>query len=189
MTQENKNIELAKIVKSVIKMYLNNTKYEFDDLYFEGILEALRAVEDYQEDKNTKLSTYVYTRVNYRMIYLIRREKAQKRDDSRNINLDMVLSDGATGVYSMDVKSEDNFEESLILEDFKRRFREQAEEILNSEEYKYIEMYLKGYKVEEIAEKTGLTNRQISNKMYYIKRKLRNNKDKFLNLRKSLNSD
>lgn len=125
--------ELKRIVRCVVNKYRSIKKYEFEDLYFEGLIAALEAKEDYNPNLGVKISTHIYNRVKYKMIYLLRKVNAKKRNSGIEINYDLTLRESNT-TY--------------------------------------------GYTVKEIAIFFNITQKQTSNKIYYIKNKIKKKRDR-----------
>ena len=56
------------LIYAIINKYFKN--YDKEDLYQEGVKGVIKAYNNYQDNKNTKFSTYTYM-VKYILMYII----------------------------------------------------------------------------------------------------------------------
>lgn len=82
---------LIRITKAVLKRRNMVPIKKYEDYYFEGILEGLKAVDTYDSTKDSKFTTYLFLKINYRIGTILRANKAQKRNNSNNIMLENTL--------------------------------------------------------------------------------------------------
>lgn len=178
--------ETKRIVKAVVSQYLNSTEYEFQDLYTEGIIEAIKARQEYLEDKNTKKTTYIYMRVKYKILNLIRAELAQKRKPKKKISYESLKLEEHQEYFYLGLEKQKNQEEELLKKEEKEEFQKVLKEILKPDEIKYINLYLEGKSVAQIAKMYMLDYKKVANKIYYIKKKIKKKQYKFDNYQKIL---
>lgn len=177
--------EIKKIVNSIQKSFIISG-YDYDDLFLEGVLTALEAINEYDEKYGTKLSTYVYMRVHRRFITINRANKAQKRNPLERINFESTTLAENGVLYGSTLLIEATQEIEILKKEFNGELKEICENLLNNKEIKLLNLYLEGHTIEELAVIYDESVKQISNKIYYLKTKLRKNKDKFEKLKKML---
>ncbi len=170
--RENDNFKNEIIVKSILKNF-NINSYEYEDLYYEGILISLKAQKDYDPSFNTKLSTYIYMRVKCHFLSLYRSINAQKRDVKNNSNLDFYEIEENGLFYGQSLCSFPTQELEIEEKEFKEDLYNLLKEVLSDDEFEVISLFLRGYSTLEIANSLKINKRQVSNKVYYIKSKLR----------------
>ncbi len=173
------------IVKSILKNF-NINSYEYEDLYYEGILISLKATKDYDPSFNTKLSTYIYMRVKCHFLSLYRSSKALKRDIKNNSNLDFYEIEENGLFYSKSLCSFPTQEIEIEEKEFQKDLYFLLKELLTDDEFEVISLFLEGFSTQDIAEKLKMDKRQVSNKVYYIKSKLRKKSHMFEKFKKIL---
>lgn len=85
------------IIKSVIKKYLeyaNKVGLEYDDLYQEASMTALRAENTYKDNKGMKLETWLYNNIDWRIQRVLGANK--KYEKIISINSTIESSEGDT---------------------------------------------------------------------------------------------
>lgn len=170
--------ELKRIVRCVVNKYRSIKKYEFEDLYFEGLIAALEAKEDYNPNLGVKISTHIYNRVKYKMIYLLRKVNAKKRNGGIEINYDLTLRESNTTYGDTYITYDEDFEIQLEQKETKNELVYFLKKNLEKNEYKIFKKYIDGYTVKEIAIFFNITQKQTSNKIYYIKNKIKKKRDR-----------
>lgn len=173
---------LIRITKAVLKRRNMVPIKKYEDYYFEGILEGLKAVDTYDSTKDSKFTTYLFLKINYRIGTILRANKAQKRNNSNNIMLENTLLEETGVINNQEYIQHNRLEDELSEQEFKDNFHKILKEELNFNEYEYLCLVLKGYKIKEIADILNITSKQASNKLYYIREKLKKKKVKFENL-------
>ncbi|MGF7184556.1 RNA polymerase sporulation-specific sigma factor [Desulfitispora alkaliphila] len=63
------------LVKSVIRKYKLNSMDEYDDLFQEGCLGLLKAINKYNDEKNVKFKTFAYTCIDNEIKMYLRKRK------------------------------------------------------------------------------------------------------------------
>lgn len=75
------------IIKSVIKKYLeyaNKVGLDYDDLYQEASMAVLRAKNTYKDNKDTKLETWIYNNIDWRIQRVLEANKKYEKIISVN---------------------------------------------------------------------------------------------------------
>ncbi len=178
-------LEAKKIVKSILKKF-QIQGYEYDDLYLEGLLTATKAINEYEPKHGAKISTYIYLRVQRRYISLYRNTQAQKRKAKEEITLEKTTLEENGELYGAQLFESPQQERLIEKEEFLEQLQTEFEKILKEDEIEFINLHLMGLSVKEISESYNISEKQTSNKLYYIKNKLKKNKDKFEKIKKML---
>jgi RNA polymerase sigma factor (sigma-70 family) len=171
--EENRNLIHSLANKFKVSIF----DYDFFDLVQEGMCEAIDAIKKYDITSEATFSTYLYTRVKYRFIKIVRRNKAQKRDignyitlESRinhsNLTYESCVSDTSSNIYAN--KASDIHEDLIYL----------LREFLNEDEIKFYILYINTGDTNYLAEKYNMSVNSTKNKITSIRRKIRNNRKK-----------
>lgn len=81
------------MMKSVIKKYLeyaNKVGLEYDDLYQEASMAVLRAKNTYKDNKDTKLETWIYNNIDWRIQRVLEANKKYEKIISINSTVESV---------------------------------------------------------------------------------------------------
>lgn len=151
--------------------------YDFFDLVQEGMCEAIEAIKNYDTNSEAAFSTYLYTRVKYRFIKIVRRNKAQKRDignyitleskiNHSNLTYESCVSDTASNIYAN--KASDVHEDLIYL----------LREFLDEDEINFYILYINTGDITYLANKYDMSVKSTKNKITSIRRKIRNNRKK-----------
>jgi len=147
--------------------------YEEKDLYQEGLIGLLSAMETYQDSKDAKFSTYASRCIENRIATAINRAMNTKNKNlNDSVSLDYVDPSTGTSLY-------DFIGSSAIIDDMISK--ENCDELI-----KFGDKHLKGfekevfmlkvedYTNEEIAEKLNEDKRKVENALFRIRNKLKN---------------
>ena len=143
----------SSFVKNIVKyysMFLNRDDRE--DLYIEGLIGLQRAVLSYKKTKAKRFDDFAYISVKNAILDYLRRRK-------RLIETSVSFR-----------KDVEDFKEELIL------FKEDVEEFksrLSQFEQNVLDLYMKGYKIRDIAERLGKSYKSVDNAIQRIKKHLR----------------
>ena len=98
--------------KQIYDIIKNFSKYGIEDLYSVGIIGLLKAIDEFEEDKNVKFNTFAF--------YCIRNEvhmelrKGRKYMDNVNMSINEDVNDTDECTLFNVLKSDENIEENLI---------------------------------------------------------------------------
>lgn len=147
-----------KIVKYVIKdMGLG---YKFDDLYDVGIIGFVRGINGYDENKNSKITTYLYECIKNEILKYLEQENKKGVVVSLNttINNDIELIDI--------IPSYEEYDEKLYLDEMLWAINRRLSFLKERDEIIFKHLYgLDGYKVlsyEELGKKFNMTKQNIT---------------------------
>ncbi len=144
----------SNFVKDIVRYYsMFLSREDREDLYMEGLIGLQRAVLNYNKSKAKRFEDFAYISVKNAIFdYLRKRRRYIKNTD-----------------YKVRESSED-FKEELIL--FKEDI-ESFKEKLSPYEKKVLDLYLKGYKIADIAKAVEKNYKSVDNALQRIKKHLR----------------
>lgn len=172
MNEEFSIEDIKKIVNNIIRS-ISIRGYDKEDLKMEGILEGIKALEEYDPKYNTKVSSYVYGRVKFKMLQLIRYSSALKRTPKESITLEATLLAETGEFYGHKLFSIENQEKDYLISEKFEELYAAAKKTLTNSENRIFELYLQGYTAREISIKEKEDYKKIANKLSYIKKKIR----------------
>ena len=140
-----------------------------EDLIQEGMLGLFKAIQGYQEDKETAFSTFAalcIDRQRYSAISMSQRQKHQP------LNSFVSLSEPVSE-QELRLIDEETPEVIMISRESVDRMHEKIREILSPFEYQVLELYLKGYGYQQIAQQMEKSPKAIDNALQRIRTKVR----------------
>ncbi|MBQ7912339.1 MAG: sigma-70 family RNA polymerase sigma factor [Clostridia bacterium] len=139
---------------------------ETEDLIQEGMIGLYAAIVDYRrKEDGSSFKNFAYLCVKRRIIDAVKRA-ASKKNSPLNEGVSAEWADGWL-VYSAF-----NPEDSLILSDQRREFKQEMIRVLSDFEYKVFNLYLEGMSNAQICEATGKSDKSVSNALQRSKAKL-----------------
>ena len=140
-----------------------------EDLIQEGMLGLFKAIQGYQEDKETAFSTFAALCIDRQMYSAISMSQRQKHQP---LNSFVSLSEP---VSEQDLRliDEETPEVIMISRESVDRMHEKIREILSPFEYQVLELYLKGYGYQQIAQQMEKSPKAIDNALQRIRTKVR----------------
>ena len=139
---------------------------ETEDLIQEGMIGLYAAIVDYRDKEDgSSFKNFAYLCVKRRIIDAVKRAASKKNSPLNN------------GVSAEDVDgwliySAFNPEDSLILSDERREFKQEMIRVLSDFEYKVFSLYMEGMSGTQICEATGKSEKSVSNALQRSKGKL-----------------
>ena len=136
-----------------------------EDLLQEGMLGLLKAVNTYNESKNTSFKTFAYTCISANV-------KTAVRLDSKKSNKALNESVSLAEVYFVETE---NLEDFVIEKVGSEEIEQKIKGLLSTLEYKIFKLWMVGLSYEEIGFQTGKTDKSVDNDIQRIKSKLKKN--------------
>lgn len=140
-----------------------------EDLIQEGMLGLFKAIQGYQEDKETAFSTFAALCIDRQMYSAISMSQRQKHQP---LNSFVSLSEPVSE-QELRLIDEETPEAILISRESVDRMHEKIREILSPFEYQVLELYLKGYGYQQIAQQMEKSPKAIDNALQRIRTKVR----------------
>ncbi len=173
MGESEVSVDDIKAMCSKIIQNVNIEGYDREDLLMEGVISGLKAIDTYDDERNVKMSTHVFSCIKYRMLYLSRYTNAQKRKPDTKINFDTTIIEETGAFYGQSLIVLPTQEKDFEFRELKENILKSIQEFLNDEEIEIVNMLIEGYSTNEIAQKLKYDNKKLANKINYIKRKVR----------------
>ena len=163
MTNEemfNRNINIA---YKIAQKY-RNSGIEYEDLNQMCLLGLWKATITYKKEKGYAFSTYSYRVVQNELNQYLRKNKKyfSNRYFSEEIHENIVLEDIIADTYNSIEELENNIDNVNAINEIKAN-------VTRKSEGKIIELYLKGYKQDKIAETIGCSQTQINRDIKKLK--------------------
>lgn len=140
-----------------------------EDLIQEGMLGLFKAIQGYQEDKETAFSTFAALCIDRQMYSAISMSQRQKHQP---LNSFVSLSEPVSE-QELRLIDEETPEVIMIIRESVDRMHEKIREILSPFEYQVLELYLKGYGYQQIAQQMEKSPKAIDNALQRIRTKVR----------------
>ena len=163
-------------VKIKAKMYYMAGADE-DDVVQEGMIGLLKAIRQYDADKETSFGTFAGICITRQIISAIR---SADRDKHKALNTSVSLSDplkDESGEMTVEDTLRTNMAEDpetlLVMKDIAGYILHNGDNILSDLEMEVLSEVLKGRSHEEIAEKLGKNSKSIDNALQRTKKKIR----------------
>ena len=160
------------VIKESRKLYLIGADEE--DLIQEGMIGLFKAIKGYDESANVDFPGYASICIKRQLASAVRREnrgKSKILNDALSID---AASDNETGASMMDYLDSDVLspEERVIEMERIDNIWESIRNNLSTYEKSVLELYLDGYKYDEIGDKLGKGAKSIDNAIQRIRSKL-----------------
>lgn len=162
-------------VKIKAKMYYMAGADE-DDVVQEGMIGLLKAIRQYDADKETSFGTFAGICITRQIISAIR---SADRDKHKALNTSVSLSDplkDESGEMTVEDTLRTNMAEDpetlLVMKDIAGYILHNGDNILSDLEMEVLSEVLKGRSHEEIAEKLGKNSKSIDNALQRTKKKI-----------------
>ncbi len=162
---------IINILKEYLKEY-NIIGIEISDLYQEGLIGLLHAIESFDKDKEVLFYTYACTCIRTNIISAIRLTFRQKnRILNNSYSLDKLFNESSNNYYEIfkDMSKEPN--KLLIDEEEQEELLNKLKKKLSKMECDILELKLKGLKNSEIAVLLDKDKKFVENTMFRITKK------------------
>lgn len=162
---------ILSILKEYLKEY-NILGVEVADLYQEGLIGLMHAINTFDKEKNVSFYTYANACIKTSIISAMRQTfRMKNRILNNSYSLDMLIEDTNSSLYDL-CEDESNEPNNVLIN------KEEKEELLNSiksklskNELAIFELKLKGLKNDEIADLISKDKKYIENAMFRINKK------------------
>ena len=163
------------VILSILKEYLNEYNVigiEVADLYQEGLIGLLQAINTFDKNKDVTFYTYACTCIKTSIISAIRKTfRMKNRILNNSYSLDKLLEDSTTNLY--DIFKDENNDPNILLEseEEKNELIDTIKNKLSKNEKIIFELRLKGLSNSEISSLIDKDKKYIENTMYRINKK------------------
>lgn len=168
--------EFKPMVKSISRHYFLLDGDE-EDLVQEGMIGLYKAIESYSKEKNASFQTFAYVCI-LRQVQMAVRKSLRNKQNTLNTSLPlsdqgMIVLDDANNSKFFLLSEDLNPEETLLENEQKQELTKKAKAVLSNFEFQVFAMFLKGFSISDIAQKTKKDAKSISNAITRTKEKLK----------------
>ena len=139
---------------------------EPDDLFQEGLLGLLHAVESYNADGNASFRPYAGVCIRNKIISAVRSFQSERN----KLNNEHCSFDDVQNVPSA---PETEPETAFVIREAFEGFQDYIRNELSEKEFEVLELYVEGKSYDEISQKLGISRKSCDNAMQRIRKKLR----------------
>lgn len=157
-------IRYIKLICSVAKKY-SAYGYELQDFIQEGLLSFLLACKTYSADCGSSYKNYAVKCTKNRFADIVKKANAKGSVPANKIVSIQTVED------EQDLSN--NVEDYVLEREYLKTFLQHISSTLNEEERNIFQMYINGYSYKDIADKLGISTKNVDNILQKIKRKLR----------------
>ncbi len=166
------------IVDIIINKYRTSASYlnvDMNDLRQEALLGFSDALVNYNQDKDTSLSTFISLCVERRVGNYIRKYSTNKMKQEGNaLSLDMnVGKDEDLPIQDVIGMPNSNPETKMVDKEETERLNREIKEALSPSEYEIYELLINDFSYEDIAKITNKQPKQVYNMIYRIRSKVK----------------
>lgn len=145
----------------------------YDDLLQEGMLGLFKAVQKFEPGKGVPFAAFAKMLVEHQILDAVKHEQREKnRIVSDAVSL-QALSEDEYREQSLTSASAEDVLQKLIVHEHDAALQKSLSDLLSSTELEVINLRMKGFTYEQIAERAGLSNKQVDNSLQRAKRKLK----------------
>jgi len=146
---------------------------DVDDVMQEGMIGLLRAVRNYDPDKNASFATFAEICITRQIISAIRSaDRIKNKALNTSVSLNVTEKEGLTLGETLTANSADTPEQMLLFKDVTYYILENGDKVFSDFEMKVINEAIKGYSYDQIAQKLGKTPKSIDNALQRAKKKI-----------------
>ena len=149
---------------------------DFDDLIQEGMIGLYKAIVGFNENKNDNFSSFASLCIHHQIqnaVKIASSKKNQPLNDYISISIQGSFSEN-DDEPKLILQANDKCAEQLSLDrESENSLYKKLQQVLTSQQYGILLMYLNGYSYSEIALKHSITTKKVDNNIQAIKRKLK----------------
>ena len=152
---------------------------DFDDLLQEGMIGLYKAINVYDEQKNSNFSAFA-SFIIHRQLQNAVKNANRKKNNPLNSYLPIKYYDGSTSsdddqvLKLVIVDDTSNIEQNYIDNELNLIMMSKVKSVLNEMQFAVLEKFLKGETYSKIAKDLSITVKNVDNTIQAIKKKLRN---------------
>lgn len=151
---------------------------EFDDLLQEGMIGLYKAINVYDETKNHSFSAFASLCIHRQLQNAVKNAN-RKKNNPLNSYLPIKYYDGSSSsdedriLKLVIVDDNSDIEQNYIDKELNTIVISKVKDMLTSEQFKVLRLFLNGESYSEISKQTNLTTKQVDNMLQTIKKKLK----------------
>ena len=151
---------------------------EFDDLLQEGMIGLYKAINVYDETKNHSFSAFASLCIHRQLQNAVKNAN-RKKNNPLNSYLPIKYYDGSSSsdedriLKLVIVDDNSDIEQNYIDKELNTIVISKVKDMLTSEQFNVLKLFLNGETYSDISNKTNLTTKQVDNMLQAIKKKLK----------------
>lgn len=164
------------LVCKIARRYFLLSGGDTDDLIQEGMIGLLKAVFEYDPERDASFGGYATVCIRNKIVSAVR---TYNRRSNRALNdaLPIMTEDGAEE-YLVDVsRAPDDPIETYIDRERSDALRQAIDTLLSPRQKAVLQLYLEGYSYKEIAARLALSEKSVDNAVMLVKRKIKQKLD------------
>ena len=151
---------------------------DFDDLIQEGMIGLYKAVNVYDKTKNHNFGAFASLCI-HRQLQNAVKQSNRKKNSPLNSYLPIEYFGGVNetadskNIKLIIVDDNSDFEQDFIDKEMNAIMISKVKDLLTDKQFDLLKLFLNGATYDEMAEKLGITNKQVDNTLQAIKKKLK----------------
>ena len=151
---------------------------DFDDIIQEGMIGLYKAIQCYDETKNTNFGAFASLCI-HRQIQNAVKNANRKKNSPLNQSLPIKYFDGSgssdeDSVLKLVIADENsNVEQNYIDKEISTIVLSKVKDCLSEEQFQILKLFINGESYSEIAKKLNISSKQVDNSLQAIKKKLK----------------
>lgn len=142
---------------------------EIEDLIQEGMIGLYKAVQNYDEKSDASFSTFANLCITRKILSAI---KHANNNNNKILNELAISGDDGENCMNLIVSLEQNPEDKFISNQNMKYINRQIDTNLSLFEKQVLNNYIEGLKYDQIADKLGVSRKQVDNTLVKIRKKL-----------------
>lgn len=172
---------ICKKYKPVISFYANKySSYvegkglDYNDLYQEGLIGLLNAIDGFKEQKDIKFSTFAFLCIKRKILTAVKNANRKKHSIlNESYSLDYKLDDDLASFDNLLSANEGGIEDILVTRENNEYFNKRINESLSDFERMVYDLRINNFTYDEIAQTLGKTQKSIERTLDRIRIKIK----------------
>lgn len=164
-------------IESYVKKYMSlieGTGIDYNDLYQEGLLGLVSAINNYSTNKDIKFSTFAFTCIKRKILTAIKNANRKKHSIlNESFSLDYRNDDSKDSFENLIPSTSEGIDDMLVTKEKEKYFNKRINETFTDFEKEVYELKINGFTYEEIANTLGKTYKSIESALFRIRIKLK----------------
>ena len=173
---------ICKKYKPVISFYANKYSVyiegkglDYNDLYQEGLIGLINAIESFKEQKDIKFSTFAFLCIKRKILTAVKNANRKKHSIlNESYSLDYKLDDDLASFDNLLSANEGGIEDLLVTKENNEYINKRINESLSDFEKMVYDLRINNFTYDEIAQTLGKTQKSVERTLDRIRIKIKN---------------
>lgn len=173
---------ICKKYKPVISFYANKYSVyiegkglDYNDLYQEGLIGLINAIESFKEQKDIKFSTFAFLCIKRKILTAVKNANRKKHSIlNESYSLDYKLDDDLASFDNLLPANEGGIEDLLVTKENNEYINKRINESLSDFEKMVYDLRINNFTYDEIAQTLGKTQKSVERTLDRIRIKIKN---------------